>query len=84
MTHFDVYKLPSDKQNAVRKWHGCETQLTTVINDWAKILDNQGHIDTFIWISKNFFDTLHMNALIAYCLATELAVKHVTDNRELS
>ena len=26
----------------------CETQLTTVINDWAKILDKKGQVDTFI------------------------------------
>ena len=25
-----------------------ETQLATVINDWAKILDNKGQVDTFI------------------------------------
>ena len=28
--------------------HSCETQLITVIDDWAKILDNQGQVDTFI------------------------------------
>ena len=26
----------------------CETQLTMVINDWAKILDSRGQVDTFI------------------------------------
>ena len=28
--------------------HCCETQLATVINDWAKILENKGQVDTFI------------------------------------
>ena len=28
-----------DEQHAFRKWHSCETQLATAINDWAKILD---------------------------------------------
>ena len=32
----------------LEKRHSCETQLTTVINDWAKILDNGGQVDTFI------------------------------------
>ena len=41
MAHLDEHKLLSDKQHAFRKWHSCETQLATVINDWAKILDNQ-------------------------------------------
>ena len=48
MAHLDEHKLLSDKQYAFRKWHSCETQLTMVINDWAKILDNQGKVDTFI------------------------------------
>ena len=26
----DEHKLSSDKQHAFRKWHSCETQLTTV------------------------------------------------------
>ena len=41
-------KLLSDRQHAFRKRHSCETQLTTVINDWAKILDDEGQADTFI------------------------------------
>ena len=42
MAHLDEHKLLSDKQHAFRKWHSCETQLTTVIDDWAKVLDNHG------------------------------------------
>ena len=44
MAHLDEHKLLSDKQHAFRKWHSCETQLATVINDWAKILDNKAKI----------------------------------------
>ena len=36
-----------------RKGHSCETQLTTDINDWAKILDNGGQVDTFILDFEN-------------------------------
>ena len=35
----------------------CETQLTTVINDWAKFLDNRGQVDTFILDFEKTFDT---------------------------
>ena len=38
------------------KEHSCETQLTTVINDWAKILDNRGQV-TFILDFEKVFDT---------------------------
>ena len=48
MAHLDEHELLSDKQHAVRKWHNCETQLTMVIDDWAKELDNHGQVDTFI------------------------------------
>ena len=57
MAHLDECKLLSDRQHAFRKGHNCETQLTTVINDWAKILDNRGQVDTFILDFGKAFDT---------------------------
>ena len=57
MAHLDEYKLLSDRQHAFRKRHTCETQLTTVINDWAKILNNGGQVDTFILDFEKAFDT---------------------------
>ena len=35
------------KQHEFSRRHSCETQLTTVINDRAKILDNGGQVDIF-------------------------------------
>ena len=55
--HLDEHKLLSDRQHAFRKRHSCETQLMTVINDWAKILDDGGQVDTFILDFENAFDT---------------------------
>ena len=57
MAHLDEYKLLSDRQHAFRKGHSCETQLTTVINNWAKILNNRGQVDTFIFDFEKAFDT---------------------------
>ena len=60
----------SDRQNEFRKRYSCETQLTTVINDWAKILDNKGQFDTLILDFENAFDTppheLHKSKLFSY------------------
>ena len=39
------------------KKHSCETQLITVIDDWAKILDKGGQVDTFILDFEKVFDT---------------------------
>ena len=70
MAHLDGYKLLSDRQHAFRKRHSYETQLTTVINDWAKILDNRGQDDTFILDFEKAFDTppheLHKSKLFSY------------------
>ena len=57
MAHLDEHELLSDRQHAFRKWLSCETQLTTVINDWAKILDKKGQVDTFILDFEKAFDT---------------------------
>ena len=37
--------------------HSCETQLFTVIDDWAKVLDNHGQVDTFILDFERAFNT---------------------------
>ena len=57
MAHLDEHRLLSEKQHALWKWHSCETQLITVINDWAKILDKQGQVDTFLLDFEKAFDT---------------------------
>ena len=76
MAHLDGYKLLSDRQHAFRKRHSCETQLTTVINDWAKIFDNRGQVDIFILDFEKSFDNPLMNSLKANCLAMELVARH--------
>ena len=58
MAHLDEYNLLSDRQHAFRKGHSCETLLTTVINDCAKLLDYRGQVDTFILDFEKAFDTL--------------------------
>ena len=57
MGHLDQYDLLLDKQHAFRKWHSCETQSITVINDWAKISDKKGKVDTFILDFEKAFNT---------------------------
>ena len=48
MAHLDKYQLLSAGQHVFRKRHSCETQLTIVINNWVKILDKGGQVDTLI------------------------------------
>ena len=55
--HLEKHGLLSDRPNAFRKKQGCETQLVTVIYDWAKILDKGGQVDTLIFDFEKAFDT---------------------------
>ena len=57
MAHLDEHELLSDRQHAFRKWHSCETQLTTVINDWAKIFNKKVQVDTFMLDFEMAFGT---------------------------
>ena len=52
------YQLLSDRQYTIRKKHSCETQLTTVIYDWVKVLD-EGQDDTFILDFEKLLEDLH-------------------------
>ena len=56
MAHLDEHKLLSDKQHAFRKRYNCETQVTMVIDDWAKVLDNHDQVDTCILDFEKAFD----------------------------
>ena len=73
MAHFDECQLLSDRQHVFRKRHSCETRLTTVINDWVKILDKGEQVDTFIPDFEKAFDTRLMNFLKANYLVMALA-----------
>ena len=58
MTHFDKHGIITDKQHAFRKFHSCETQLCTVLNDWSRHLDNRKQVDIFILDFEKAFDTV--------------------------
>ena len=73
MAHLDEYQLLSDRQHIFRKRHSCETQLTTVINDWVKYLDKGGQVDIY---SGRFLTTRLMNFLKANYLVMALAERH--------
>ena len=91
MVHLDEHHLLSDRQHALRKRHSCETQLTTVINDWVKILDKGGQVDTFILDFEKAFDTPLSNYLKANYFVMALAGRlsngqipfFATENNEL-
>ena len=68
MAHLNERKLLSDRQHAFRKRHSCETQLITVIKDWANIVEKGGQVDTFILDFEKAFDTPLMNYLNTNCI----------------
>ena len=72
MAHLDEHKLLSDRQHAFRKKHSCETQLITVIDDWAKILDKGGQVDTLFWTLRKLSTHPLMNYLNVSYMAMAL------------
>lgn len=57
MKHFVENCILNCKHYAFGKYHSCETQLTTVINDWALSVDNNKQEDIFILDFEKAFDT---------------------------
>ena len=72
MAHLDEHKLLSDRQHAFRKKHSCETQLITVIDDWAKILDKAGRLTLSFWTSRKLLTHPLMNYLNVSYMAMAL------------
>ena len=76
MAHLDEHVLLLDRQQAFCKWHSFETRLTTVINDWAKILDKKARLTLLYWILKKLSILLPMNSLKAKCFAMDKVEQH--------
>ena len=58
MKHLEKHNIITDKQHAFRKYHSCETQLCTVVNDWAKEMDRGNQVDIFFLDLEKAFDTV--------------------------
>ena len=65
LSHFDKNNIITNKQHAFRKNHSCETQLSHVINDWSKSLDDKQQVDIFILDFEKAFDTVPHELLIS-------------------
>ena len=63
IVHLEEHKLLSDWKYTLRKRRSYEIQLTTVRNDWVKMLDNERQMDTFILDFEKAFDNPLMNSL---------------------
>ena len=78
MAHLDEHKLLSEK-NSMHSGNGIvvKLQLITVIDDWAKILDNQGQIDNFILDFEKAFDTPPHELLKSKLFSNGIGVKTI-------
>ena len=70
MAHLNEHRLLSEKQLAFRKWHSCETQLITVIDDWA----TKVRLTPLYWTLKRPLTLSLINFSKANCLAMELEI----------
>ena len=58
MCNLEEHNVITDKQHAFRKHHSCETQLCSVIHDWARNIDKNKQTDIFILDFEKAFDTV--------------------------
>ena len=58
MKHLESHNIITKKQHAFRKYHSCETQLCTVVDDWAKELDSGQQVDVAFLDMEKAFDTV--------------------------
>ena len=63
MTHLAQLNILTDVQHGFRKRRGCETQLTLVINDLAKALNNTEQVDTILLDFSKAFDKVNHRKL---------------------
>lgn len=59
MKHLKEHSMITNRQHAFIKYHSCETQLCTIIDDWAKELDKGNQTDIFLDFEKAFDTVPH-------------------------
>ncbi|KAJ8020472.1 RNA-directed DNA polymerase from mobile element jockey [Holothuria leucospilota] len=64
MDHFDKFNVLADVQHGFRKGRSCETQLSALVDDIMKILDNRSQADLIIMDFSKAFDTVPHQRLL--------------------
>lgn len=58
MAQFEEHNILNDRQHGFGKTHSCETQLVSIIHDWATSLEKRKQVDKFILDFEKAFDTV--------------------------
>lgn len=64
MDHIDKYKVLSNHQHGFRQGRSCDSQLSGLIEDLAKTLDNRSQVDLVILDFSKAFDTVPHQRLL--------------------
>jgi hypothetical protein len=76
MSHLEEHNVITDKQHAFRKYHSCETQLCSVIHDWARNIFIMLH---FIgWNLIPHFCAQEPSLSISFCNILQSSVESIT------
>ena len=65
MKHFEKHNILADQQHGFRKGRSCETQLSALVDDIQKILDNRSQVDLIITDFRKAFDVVPHQRLLA-------------------
>lgn len=58
MAQFEEHNILNDRQHGFGKTQSCETQLVSIIHDWATSLEKRKQVDKFILDFEKAFDTV--------------------------
>ena len=64
MNHFDQFNVLANVQHGFRRGRSCETQLSALVNDLAKVLDDRGQVDLIIMDFSKAFDSVPHQRLL--------------------
>ena len=56
--HLSANSIITQHQHGFQRGLSCETQLISVINDWAKVLNTHGQVDVIFLDFAKAFDTV--------------------------
>ena len=65
MRHFERHAILADQQHGFRKGRSCETQLTSLVEDLHRIVDNRSQADLIIMDFSKAFDTVPHRRLLS-------------------
>ena len=85
MNHMDEFDLLTDLQHGFKKNRSCESQLALTVDDLAKSLNSQSHMDLVIMDFSKAFDTVpHQRLNYIIWVSKDLYIPGLTTSSQIA